>query len=157
MGMPTFGFVAGAAFWSLRCADGRSFAIMISPKSEETAMVFDCSALAQNTRGHVFKSFQTEQERSLSQTTSAALKLHSCPTRGKQRELTSAGGASDARVALLSSSSGHLCTGPQPDRRRDRIEPHGSHSAFIGEGAAVWRTIMAAIEELAGGGTGRRG
>ena len=58
MGMPPQGFAAGAAFWSLRCRDGRTFAIMVSPNSdEEGTMVVDCSVFAQYTRGACFHRF----------------------------------------------------------------------------------------------------
>ena len=57
MGMPPFGFIAGSAFSSLRCSDGRSFAIMVNPDSEGTTVVVDCAALAQYTRGACFRRF----------------------------------------------------------------------------------------------------
>jgi hypothetical protein len=54
MGMPTQGFVAGAAFWSLRCRDGRTFAILINPDSGGTSVVVSCNMLAQYTQATCF-------------------------------------------------------------------------------------------------------
>lgn len=43
MGVTTTGKAKGYAYWSVRCKDGRSFAVQISPKSQATAA--DCRAL----------------------------------------------------------------------------------------------------------------
>ena len=43
MGVTKTGKAKGYAYWSVRCKDGRSFAIQISPKSQATAA--DCKAL----------------------------------------------------------------------------------------------------------------
>jgi hypothetical protein len=43
MGVTTTGKAKGYAYWSVRCKDGRSFAIQITPKSQATAA--DCKAL----------------------------------------------------------------------------------------------------------------
>jgi hypothetical protein len=43
MGVTTTGKAKGYAYWSVRCHDGRSFAIQITPKSQATPA--DCKAL----------------------------------------------------------------------------------------------------------------
>src|SRR5271165_5919769 len=43
MGVTTSGKAKGYAYWSVRCKDGRSFAVQITPKSQATAA--DCKAL----------------------------------------------------------------------------------------------------------------
>jgi hypothetical protein len=43
MGVTTAGKAKGYAYWSVRCQDGRSFAIQITPKSQATPA--DCKAL----------------------------------------------------------------------------------------------------------------
>jgi hypothetical protein len=43
MGVTQTGKAKGYAYWSVRCQDGRSFAIQISPKSQATPA--DCKAL----------------------------------------------------------------------------------------------------------------
>jgi hypothetical protein len=43
MGVTTTGKAKGYAYWSVRCKDGRSFAIQITPKSQATAA--DCKEL----------------------------------------------------------------------------------------------------------------
>src|SRR6516162_11414214 len=43
MGVTTTGKAKGYAYWSVRCQDGRSFAIQITPKSQATPA--DCKAL----------------------------------------------------------------------------------------------------------------
>jgi hypothetical protein len=43
MGVTTTGKAKGYAYWSVRCKDGRSFAVQITPKSKATAA--DCKAL----------------------------------------------------------------------------------------------------------------
>jgi hypothetical protein len=37
MGVTTTGKAKGYAYWSIRCKDGRSFAVQITPKSQATA------------------------------------------------------------------------------------------------------------------------
>src|SRR4029077_16946886 len=43
MGVTPTGKAKGYAYWSVRCKDGRSFAIQITPKAQATAA--DCKAL----------------------------------------------------------------------------------------------------------------
>jgi hypothetical protein len=43
MGVTAAGKAKGYAYWSVRCKDGRSFAVQITPKSQATAA--DCKAL----------------------------------------------------------------------------------------------------------------
>jgi hypothetical protein len=43
MGVTTTGKAKGYAYWSVRCKDGRSFAVQITPKSQATAA--DCKSL----------------------------------------------------------------------------------------------------------------
>ena len=43
MGVTTTGKAKGYAYWSVRCKDGRSFAVQITPKSQASAA--DCKAL----------------------------------------------------------------------------------------------------------------
>ena len=43
MGVTASGKAKGYAYWSVRCKDGRSFAVQITPKSQATAA--DCKAL----------------------------------------------------------------------------------------------------------------
>jgi hypothetical protein len=43
MGMTTTGKAKGFAYWSVRCHDGRSFAVQLAPDAKMTAV--DCKAL----------------------------------------------------------------------------------------------------------------
>jgi len=54
MGVTTTGKAKGYAYWSVRCKDGRSFAIQITPKSLATAA--DCKQL-EGTGKECFKKF----------------------------------------------------------------------------------------------------
>jgi hypothetical protein len=54
MGVTASGKAKGYAYWSVRCKDGRSFAVQITPKSLATAA--DCRAL-QGTGKECFKKF----------------------------------------------------------------------------------------------------
>lgn len=54
MGVTASGKAKGYAYWSVRCKDGRSFAVQITPKSQATAA--DCRAL-QGTGKECFKKF----------------------------------------------------------------------------------------------------
>jgi hypothetical protein len=54
MGVTTSGKAKGYAYWSVRCKDGRSFAVQITPKSQ--AMAADCRAL-EGTGRECFKKF----------------------------------------------------------------------------------------------------
>ena len=54
MGVTTTGKAKGYAYWSVRCKDGRSFAIQITPDSRANAV--DCRAL-ERTGKECFKKF----------------------------------------------------------------------------------------------------
>jgi hypothetical protein len=54
MGVTASGKAKGYAYWSVRCKDGRSFAVQITPKSMATAA--DCRAL-EGTGKECFKKF----------------------------------------------------------------------------------------------------
>ena len=54
MGVTATGRAKGYAYWSVRCKDGRSFAVQITPKSLATAA--DCRAL-EGTGKECFKKF----------------------------------------------------------------------------------------------------
>ena len=43
MGVTSTGKAKGLAYWSVRCKDGRSFAVQIAPDAKMTAV--DCKAL----------------------------------------------------------------------------------------------------------------
>jgi hypothetical protein len=45
MGVTTSGKAKGYAYWSVRCKDGRSFAIQITPDAKARATSVDCRAL----------------------------------------------------------------------------------------------------------------
>ena len=54
MGVTATGKAKGYAYWSVRCKDGRSFAVQITPDSKATAL--DCRAL-EGTGKECFKKF----------------------------------------------------------------------------------------------------
>jgi hypothetical protein len=54
MGVTATGKAKGYAYWSVRCKDGRSFAVQITPDSKATAL--DCRAL-EGTGRECFKKF----------------------------------------------------------------------------------------------------
>jgi hypothetical protein len=54
MGVTPTGKAKGLAYWSLRCKDGRSFALQIAPDAE--AVVIDCRVLQANGK-ECFKKF----------------------------------------------------------------------------------------------------
>jgi hypothetical protein len=54
MGVTTTGRAKGLAYWSIRCKDGRSFAVQIAPDAE--AVVVDCRVL-QASGKECFKKF----------------------------------------------------------------------------------------------------
>lgn len=54
MGMTTTGRAKGLAYWSVRCKDGRSFAVQIAPDAE--AVIVDCRLLHANGK-ECFKKF----------------------------------------------------------------------------------------------------
>jgi hypothetical protein len=54
MGVTTSGKAKGYAYWSVRCKDGRSFAVQITPKLQATAA--ECKAL-EGTGKECFKKF----------------------------------------------------------------------------------------------------
>jgi hypothetical protein len=45
MGVTTAGKAKGFAYWSVRCKDGRSFAVQITPDVKGTTQAADCKAL----------------------------------------------------------------------------------------------------------------
>src|SRR6266446_8449274 len=45
MGVTTSGKAKGYAYWSVRCADGRSFAVQIAPDAKAPWIAADCAAL----------------------------------------------------------------------------------------------------------------
>ena len=49
MGIETSGAAAGNAYWSLRCADGATWAVQIDPLAEVTAI--DCDSFKENAAG----------------------------------------------------------------------------------------------------------
>jgi hypothetical protein len=54
MGVTTSGNAKGLAYWSVRCKDGRSFAVQIAPDAQ--AVVVDCRVLQANGK-ECFKKF----------------------------------------------------------------------------------------------------
>jgi hypothetical protein len=56
MGVTASGKAKGYAYWSVRCKDGRSFAVQITPAAKAMATVVDCRALA-GTGKECFKKF----------------------------------------------------------------------------------------------------
>jgi hypothetical protein len=55
MGVTTVGHARGFAYWSVRCKDGKSYAVQIPPRGKN-AVVVDCHAL-QGTGRECFKKF----------------------------------------------------------------------------------------------------
>ena len=55
MGVTTSGHARGFAYWSVRCQDGKSYAVQIPPRGKNAAVV-DCQAL-QGTGRECFKKF----------------------------------------------------------------------------------------------------
>jgi hypothetical protein len=55
MGVTTNGPAKGYAYWSVRCKDGKSYAVQIPPRGKRAAIV-DCQAL-QGTGRECFKKF----------------------------------------------------------------------------------------------------
>src|SRR6266481_7608354 len=45
MGVTSAGKAKGLAYWSVRCKDGRSFAVQIAPDAQGTTQAADCRAL----------------------------------------------------------------------------------------------------------------
>jgi hypothetical protein len=45
MGVTSSGKAKGFAYWSVRCKDGRSFAVQIAPDAKGTTQAADCKAL----------------------------------------------------------------------------------------------------------------
>jgi hypothetical protein len=56
MGVVTSGKAKGAAYWSVRCKDGKSYAVELPPNSKIPAMFVDCQQL-QGTGHECFKKF----------------------------------------------------------------------------------------------------
>jgi hypothetical protein len=56
MGVTASGKAKGYAYWSVRCKDGRSFAVQITPAAKARATIVDCAAL-QGTGKECFKKF----------------------------------------------------------------------------------------------------
>jgi hypothetical protein len=56
MGVTTSGRATGYAYWSLRCKNGKSYAVQIAPNPRGTAVVVDCKAL-EGTGRECFKKF----------------------------------------------------------------------------------------------------
>jgi hypothetical protein len=54
MGVTTAGKAKGLAYWSVRCKDGRSFAVQIAPDAQ--AVIVDCRVLQANGK-ECFKKF----------------------------------------------------------------------------------------------------
>ena len=54
MGVTSTGKAKGLAYWSVRCKDGRSFAVQIAPDAQ--AVVVDCRVLQANGKD-CFKKF----------------------------------------------------------------------------------------------------
>jgi len=56
MGVTATGKAKGLAYWSVRCKDGRSFAVQIAPDAKGSAVAADCRALEGSGR-ECFKKF----------------------------------------------------------------------------------------------------
>ena len=56
MGVTASGKAKGYAYWSVRCKDGRSFAVQLTPAAKARATVVDCRAL-EGTGRECFKKF----------------------------------------------------------------------------------------------------
>jgi hypothetical protein len=56
MGVTASGKAKGYAYWSVRCKDGRSFAVQITPDAKARAAAVECRAL-QGTGKECFKKF----------------------------------------------------------------------------------------------------
>ena len=56
MGVTTTGTAKGNAYWSVRCKNGKSYAVQIAPDNKGAAVVVDCRAL-QGTGKECFKKF----------------------------------------------------------------------------------------------------
>jgi hypothetical protein len=56
MGVTASGKAKGYAYWSVRCKDGRSFAIQLTPAAKAKASAVDCRAL-EGTGKECFKKF----------------------------------------------------------------------------------------------------
>ena len=56
MGVTTTGRAKGYAYWSVRCKNGKSYAVQIAPNPKGTAIVVDCKAL-EGTGRECFKKF----------------------------------------------------------------------------------------------------
>jgi hypothetical protein len=56
MGVTTSGRAKGYAYWSVRCKNGKSYAVQIAPNPKGTAVVVDCKAL-EGTGRECFKKF----------------------------------------------------------------------------------------------------
>ena len=56
MGVTRTGRARGAAYWSVRCKSGKSYAVQIAPDKKGTEIVVDCLAL-QGTGRECFKKF----------------------------------------------------------------------------------------------------
>ena len=56
MGVTSTGKAKGMAYWSVRCKDGRTFAVQIAPDAKGTAVAADCKALEGSGR-ECFKKF----------------------------------------------------------------------------------------------------
>lgn len=56
MGVTRTGRARGAAYWSLRCKNGKSYAVQIAPDKKGTEIVVDCQAL-QGTGRECFRKF----------------------------------------------------------------------------------------------------
>jgi hypothetical protein len=56
MGVTTTGRAKGYAYWSVRCKNGKSYAVQITPNPKGTAIVVDCKAL-EGTGHECFKKF----------------------------------------------------------------------------------------------------
>jgi hypothetical protein len=56
MGVTTSGRAKGYAYWSVRCKNGKSYAVQIPPNVKSPATVVDCQALA-GTGHECFKKF----------------------------------------------------------------------------------------------------
>ena len=56
MGVTRTGRARGAAYWSVRCKNGKSYVVQIAPDKKGTEMVADCQAL-RGTGRECFKKF----------------------------------------------------------------------------------------------------
>jgi hypothetical protein len=56
MGVTTSGRAKGYAYWSVRCKNGKSYAVQIAPNPKGTAVIVDCKAL-EGTGCECFKKF----------------------------------------------------------------------------------------------------